>query len=316
MISAANVKQALALYGAESLNKRDHFARLLSEIDFESDGDEEDMEEQEQDGADKSRSAPEGEEDADDTGAPDPEGLSLEPLSLLRTIFPPFVNPPPSGRPVDPAVSVDPAVYMPLPPSSLLFGDVDLPATEDLLPQFTDEKLLDEELLDEKRLAKSDALRDAKEEQALWAMVDLENPNPNNVAGAADVPEDAEDTAKPAPPRGRPRRKRKRNEVDADADGDANAARDVEIPREKDGDGGSPDERDVERMVEEEAAVADAIAVADVDEPEELAPKRPRKRAAKGEGKSKAAMSQRELMYMQPGVNSRIKSSVYVLDSD
>ena len=69
MISAANVKQALALYGAESLNKRDHFARLLSEFDFDSDGDE-DMEEQERDDADESRPAPEEKEDADDTGQP------------------------------------------------------------------------------------------------------------------------------------------------------------------------------------------------------------------------------------------------------
>ncbi|TBU29959.1 hypothetical protein BD311DRAFT_755524 [Dichomitus squalens] len=323
VISTADVRQALMLYGAESLNKRTHFASLLSELDLDSDEEEGDVEELEQDTADAlspvSRrhkgGADAAEEESDD---PDPEGLPLEPLSLLGTIFPPFLNPPSSGPPsVDPSMAIDPSVYMPWPSSSVLLTDVERPTDDDLLPHFIDEKLLNEELHEEAQLDKADALRDAEEEQALWTRVNMENPNAGKAASAATVPEDpliavADNTANLVPIRERSRRKRKRDEADAGADLTSNAKPDVEVSWEKDADSGRADERDVEEMVEEVAAVD---TMADVDEPEVVAPKRARK-GRKGEGKKKGDLSQRELMYMQPGVNSRIKSSVYVLDSD
>ena len=96
-----NVKHALALYGADSLNKSAHFKGLLRKLDLD-----DNLEEADAEG--------EGEDEALDEPQPTSNGalhfegelvaenqdavpLPFAHMSLLRTIFPPFMNFPTSG---------------------------------------------------------------------------------------------------------------------------------------------------------------------------------------------------------------------------
>ncbi|KAI1790181.1 hypothetical protein LXA43DRAFT_1083453 [Ganoderma leucocontextum] len=305
VISAANVKQALMLYGAESLDKRAHFARLLSKLGLdEGEGEVDVIDEERHDipvappaasghhTGDTEEGLEEGpEEDADEADRP-----PLEPLSLLRTIFPPFSNPL-SGASKDASMAVDASVYMPCPPSTRIPGDARPPPDEDVLPETFDEKLLLDELLEERQLEKYDRHRDIDGERALWTRVNAKNPHPNLAADTVDS--ELEDLAaddekrKEFVIRERPPRKRKRQAVDTVTEQDV----EPDASRGKDAEGGNAGERN------------GADTPMDVDEPEAIAPKR--RRMARG-GK----LSQKQLLYMEPGANSRIKSSVYVLDSD
>ena len=101
-----NVKHALALYGADSLNKSAHFKGLLRKLDLD-----DNLEEAECEDEDVLRS--QEDEALDEPQPTSNDGLHFEgelvaenedavPLpfahmSLLRTIFPPFMNFPTSG---------------------------------------------------------------------------------------------------------------------------------------------------------------------------------------------------------------------------
>nr|VWP01067.1 G-patch domain-containing protein [Ganoderma boninense] len=295
IISGPNVKQAIMLYGAESLDKSAHFARLTKKLGL--DVNEDEAETAGEDGQRVPDAAPHDqldeeqevlEEDGGEAGA-----VALEPLSLLRTILPPLSNPL-SMSSKDALSAVNPSVYLPFPPSSRIFGDGALSSDEDLLPETLDEKLLVEELLEERQLEKWDRHHDIEGESALWARVNAKNPHPGLVvntvdsdiedSGAAD--EESEPEALPEQPQRKSKRKRK--------DAKAGALRGEEV------EGGNAGKRD--------GATATDVPM-NVGEPGAVAPKR---RRVTGKG----GLSQKSLLYMQPGANSRIKSSVYVLDSD
>ncbi len=294
------------LYGAESLDKRAHFARLLSKLGLDNGEDETeaiDEERQEASGgppAASSHDAGDAEEELEKDPAEDDEEadrLLLEPLSLIRTIFPSVSNPL-SRASKDASTAVDPSVYMPWPPSTRIPSDAVLSPDEDILPETLDEKLLVDELLEERQLEKWDRHRDIEGERALWTRVNAENPHPHIAADIVDS--DFEDFAiedeqpKAVVIREPPLRKRKRKEVDAEA------AVEVDTSRAEDAEGRNLGER--------KGAMAADVPM-DLDHLEGTAPKR-RRMARKGK------LSQEALLYMQPGVDSRIKSSVYVLDSD
>ncbi|KAM5535004.1 hypothetical protein V8D89_011377 [Ganoderma adspersum] len=300
VISGPNVKQALMLYGAESLDKRAQFGRLLRKLDLNDDEDEAKATN------DQHRDVPNPtpshhtdnaeevlEEDVDEA-----DELPLEPLSLLRTIFPPLSNP--LSRPSkDGLTAVDSSVYMPW-PSSRIPGDGESSSDEDLLPETLDEKLLVDELFEERQLEKWDRHRDIEGEKALWARVNAKDPHPNFAADTvdSDLEDLAVDNEQPepvaVPEQSQRKLKRKRKEADTEPPAEASAL------RGKDKEGAHAVERN---------GGTTADAPMDVDEPEVVAPKR--RRVA-----NKGGLSQKSLLYMQPGANSRIKSSVYVLDSD
>ncbi|PIL22655.1 transcription factor [Ganoderma sinense ZZ0214-1] len=286
VISRPNVKQALMLYGAECLDKNAHFARLTKKLGLDEDEDEV-IDEGLPDGATSHQT--DNEEEALEENGDDADEIPFEPLSLLRTVFPPLSNPL-SRAPKDASTAVDPSVYLPLPPVGCIYGEPS--SDEDLLPETLDEKLLVDELLEERQLEKWDRHHDIEGEKALWARVNTKNPHPNLAADTVDS--DLEDLGVPdEPPEAvaipeQPQRKPKRKEAEASA------------LRSKDVEGGNAGERNKATTVD---------APIDVDEPEVSAPKR-RRVAGKG------GLSQKSLLYMEPGANSRIKSSVYVLDSD
>lgn len=295
------MKHALALYGADALDKHAHFARLLNKLDLDaSDGEMEDEEGQVEALVDHtpwhSTSARSGNErgDADDEhGENDKaEGSSLEPLSLLRTIFPPFTNPPLSNVHSEYETdSVDPSVYMPWPSSSLLSTATEPPQDEDLLPLETDENALSAELVDDDTIDKLDRQQDAEGMEALWARIDVKSSQvPAGAAGqgqgAGDHPI-AEEYPESSRTSGRPPLKRKRKDQDGS--------------REKSLGGGNAESGAVENRDQDDA---------DADAAETVAPKRARRK------KGTAHISQRRLMYAEPDPDGRTKSSVYVLDSD
>lgn len=289
------------LYGAESLDKRAHFDRLLRKLDFDDDEDEAGTtSRQRQDVPEPSYShhSDEAEEiHEEDEGEANERGL--EPLSLLRTIFPPLFNP--LSRPSrDGSMSVNSSFYMPWPPSSRVSGDGEPSSDEDLLPETLDEKVLVDELLEERLLEKWDRHRDIEGERALWARVNAKDPHPNLAADTvdSDLEDFVVDNEQPetAVIPEQPRRKSKRKRKEADIEPSAKAG----TSRSKDEEGAHTVERSGETI---------ADAPMDVEEREIVAPKRRRVASKKG-------LSQKALSYMQPGTNSRIKSSVYVLDSD
>ncbi|RDX53419.1 hypothetical protein OH76DRAFT_1462287 [Lentinus brumalis] len=314
VVSSANVKHALALYGADSLDKSAHFKGLLRKLGL--DGGEEEAEEEEDppeedDALDELEDRPDGtSHDAEESAQVAEDGGAtsspLEPLSLLRTIFPPFMNPPMSGLHVGDALdSLDPSVYMPWPPSSLL-STSEHPADETLLPEEEDETAYTRELEEDKALDRVDVHKEAEVEKSLWARVAGEEPVP---------PTGAVKPARSQPSRSKERAPRKRKRQSVDADGS----------RQQGTDGGSASERAVEAgLLGEDTDVVEKVvprgrpkkkALARAQQGEdaalvELRARRKKKALAKG------SMSDKQLLFQAPDPNGRIKSAVYVLDSD
>ncbi|KAI0770015.1 hypothetical protein C8Q74DRAFT_866300 [Fomes fomentarius] len=301
VVSSANVKHALALFGAESLSKRAHFARLLQKLDLEEDEDEETEDEDRQSqhpvsaGLDDDVIAAEVEvEDVCDDGSDvEDTRLPLEPPPLLRMIFPPFMHSPSSGLHFgDAPDELDPSVYMPWPSSSLLSTASEPPRDEDLLPEELDEGELTRELTEDKTLEWDDNNVDKQGQEALWVRVG------RIVAGPASTAEKPMAEEKPEPSCGRaaerPPRKRRRK---ASENGERK-------------DDGSADERDVEAELLGDATNADDD---DPDAVEEAAPRGARKKRKLG---GTTYLSQHQLRFQEPDPDGRIKSAVYVLDSD
>ncbi len=308
------MKHALALYGADSLDKSAHFKGLLRKLGL--DGGEEEAEEEEDppeedDALDELEDRPDGtSHDAEESAQVAEDGGAtsspLEPLSLLRTIFPPFMNPPMSGLHVGDALdSLDPSVYMPWPPSSLL-STSEHPADETLLPEEEDETAYTRELEEDKALDRVDVHKEAEVEKSLWARVAGEEPVP---------PTGAVKPARSQPSRSKERAPRKRKRQSVDADGS----------RQQGTDGGSASERAVEAgLLGEDTDVVEKVvprgrpkkkALARAQQGEdaalvELRARRKKKALAKG------SMSDKQLLFQAPDPNGRIKSAVYVLDSD
>ncbi|KAI9058501.1 hypothetical protein FKP32DRAFT_1597596 [Trametes sanguinea] len=299
-ITAANVKHALALYGADSLDKREHFAGLLKKLDLEGDGDEQ---ESVVGDASSSPEAPlsslphldttsagldEGEGPEDDC---DP---ALPPLSVLRMIFPPFFDLSSSAGLDDNdngADAPDPAAYMPWPSSSLLSADAEPPREEELLPETIDETALVAELLEDGNIDKEDRLREVQEENALWvrfggkkAPVSAPTAHSAGEAGgtAKEMPSVVEKATRKRKRNGQPRGRSKSVTVRVSEDATGSGV---------DGDGGEADGgRSREGTIE--------------------------RRVRRKKGKGIAHLNEDQLRFMEPDPNGRIKSSVYVIDSD
>ncbi len=297
VVSSANVKHALALCGVESLSKRAHFARLLQKLDLDEDEETEDEDRQPQHPVSPglNHDVIAAEVEVEDVGDDDDEDtrLPLEPLPLLRMIFPPFMNSPSSGLHFgDAPDSLDPSVYMPWPSSSLLSTASEPPRDEDLLPEELDEGELTRELIEDKTLEWDDNNVDKQGQEALWVRVG------RIVAGPASTAEQPMTEEKPEPSCGRaaerPPRKRRRK---ASEKGERK-------------DDGSADERDVEAELLGDATNADDD---DPDAVEEITPHGARKKRKRG---GTTYLSQHQLRFEEPDPDGRIKSAVYVLDSD
>ncbi|KAI0349602.1 hypothetical protein OH77DRAFT_1431947 [Trametes cingulata] len=321
-ISAANVKHALALYGADSLDKRTHFAGLLKRLGLEREDEAEEEAEEEQIVAETTALSPEVPlsplEDQEAAGqqqdAPrdvQNDEASLQPLPLLRMLFPPFMNPPSSNGDDDGAV--DPAVYMPWPSSSLLSTSAEPPREEDLLPEEIDEVALVAELLEDENIDKDDHLREVEEEKALWTRFGGRSAHvrpPAPAVAAMDGEEQGPDAAttgpQPEPPAAaaapdKPVRKRKRQGKPR------GRSKSVKVVNEESG-------------AEEGDGEADGVGEGGQGAGERRV--RPRKTKSKekgktkGKGKGTAHLNEDQLRFMEPDPNGRIKSSVYVFDSD
>ncbi|KAI0667637.1 hypothetical protein C8Q78DRAFT_1081943 [Trametes maxima] len=295
-VSAANVKHALAIYGADALDKSTRFAdllvRLAREVTLEAvDG----VEDQEGDNDDNESivSLPEvptvsphqegSIADHDEVPIDDAvhDGLPLEPLSVSRMIFPPFVDPlfPVSQDDNEDGLgALDPAVYMPWPSSSLLSASAEPPCEEDLLPETMDKGELQSELLEDENIDKEDSLREAAEEKMLWARIGGKRKHVSAPVGSDLDP-------KPDPePEDSPPRKRKRK--------------------------GKPRGRSKNVATAEEGSGEEAGGG-------EPAGKKARpSRTTRGKTKGTAYLNEDQLRFMEPDPNGRIKSAVYVIDSD
>ncbi|CDO69851.1 hypothetical protein BN946_scf184884.g10 [Trametes cinnabarina] len=307
-ISAANVKHALALYGADSLDKRAHFAGLLAKLGLEGDdsGDSE-GEADDEHAADPTSSPDAALRSLGDAGAAyaeqdaiadleDDDGPVLQPLPALRMIFPPFSDlsslsaHASDERDVD---TPDPAAYMPW-PSSLLSTDAEPPGEDELLPETVDETALVAELLDEENIDKHDRSREVEEAKALWARFEGRKPAAPALGPTAEgAPAEAATEEKPAAPltagetvtRTRKRKLRPRGRSKSVAAGVEDGA-----GFGAEGDRGAGDGGEREGTVE----------------------RRVRRRKAKGI----AHLNEDQLRFMEPDPNGPIKSSVYIVDSD
>ncbi|KAI0754820.1 hypothetical protein C8Q80DRAFT_1266377 [Daedaleopsis nitida] len=322
VISTSNVKSALTLYGADSLSTRSHFNGLLRKLDLEEDGD---ADVNEQANGNDARDN----HDMDDHAAPDVAAhtdgncvkdetadISFQPLSCLRTIFPPFINPPSSGLHVgDSSGSIDPSTYMPWPSSILLSsaaepkedGDEDEDEDEDdpdLLSDESDREELARELHHENALDHEDRLYDAEVERALWKRSGMLPSAAANLAAAQPAHDDASHARAPdqSPPRKRQRKTR----------GDEPVARELRHG------GVTADERDVEAELFDDAGADEDEDYDDGEDEVEMVEKDAS--AASSAGKKRkmgsARVSQQSLWYRKPNPHGRIKSAVYVLDSD
>ncbi|KAI0372283.1 hypothetical protein BV20DRAFT_991941 [Pilatotrama ljubarskyi] len=323
-ISAANVKHALALYGADSLDKRAHFASLLKKLGLEKDveGEEDVVEEQDEyEVADALSpevplfSLPDGEAVDAEQEAPRAnvqDEAPLQPLPLLRMLFPPFMNSPTLDlTEADEDGIVDPAVYMPWPSSSLLSTSAEPPREEDLLPEQIDEVALVAELLEDENIEKDDRLREVEAEKALWArfggrsahvttaVPDGQDQEPPVMATADTQPEPS--AAPVAAPAKQPRKRKRKGKPRGRSKSVTMGNQDGSVDDDGEGNEGSG-----------------------VEEQEETSERRVRPRKAqnksegrdKGKGKGTAHLNEDQLRFMEPDPNGRIKSSVYVLDSD
>ncbi|KAI0826926.1 hypothetical protein BC628DRAFT_1319482 [Trametes gibbosa] len=298
-ISAIHVKHALALFGADTLDKRSQFSGLLRKLGLEETrGDGEDIEEVEDrsvasfpvvspqsftgDFADHERVLG----DAESTETPP------QPLPSLRMIFPPFVIPvhDPPLRASDEPAWLDPSVYMPWPSSSLLTTASEPPCEEDLLTETIDQVALVTELLQDENIEKEDSLRDAAEEKLLWARFGRRDivgvPAPTEGPSSGELKVELLETMKHVS------RKRKRRGK----------------PR------GRPKST---RPAEGDGAASDGASDLDEDQgPEGTTERHVRARRDKTKAKGSAYLTEDQLRFMEPDPNGRIKSSVYVLDSD
>ncbi|EIW59330.1 uncharacterized protein TRAVEDRAFT_71439 [Trametes versicolor FP-101664 SS1] len=283
-VSAIHVKHALTLFGADSLDKRSHFAGLLNKLGLDEERDKQEVLEVSDD---ESPEHDEVEEEEATSGDIEASRTPLEPLSALRMIFPPFFNPNPpasgSGTRIDEHPDpLDPSVYMPWPSSSLLATSSEPPREEDLLPDNIDEVALAAELLADGEIEKEDTLRDTEEENALWKRF---GGRPARGAlptggGAGDIEPKLEPSAEGGEA---PRRTRKRRAPSKSV-----------------------------RIVEDGA---DANSDAD-GQASDTAQRRVRPRKGKRQGKGTAHLNEDQLRFMEPDPNGHIKSSVYILDSD
>ncbi|KAI0632237.1 hypothetical protein C8Q77DRAFT_1074273 [Trametes polyzona] len=293
-ISAVHVKHALALFGADTLDKRSHFASLLEKLGLDDACDEVEVgEEEDREGDASPPSSPEiplhiAMEDDDAQELPavaDHIETHLKPLSSLRMIFPPFCNPnvaAPSSSSHDDAL-VDPSVYMPWPSSSLLSTSSEPPREEDLVPEEIDEVALAAELLEDQNIDKEDHLRDLAEEDELWRR--FGGRHMFNIPSGS-----AEPKIEPPEAAQRPRKRKRKGRP---------KGRSKSVRIEEAAEGGEGDEDD--------------------DAGEQAAPggkPRARSRKGKNKGKGTAHLKEDQLRFMEPDPNGRIKSSVYVLDSD
>ncbi|KAI8978759.1 hypothetical protein BD414DRAFT_494305 [Trametes punicea] len=309
-ISVANVKHALALYGADSLDKRAHFAGLLKRLALDhSDGagDEDGTGDEDRTGNEDGAVESNGynsEETSERPSSPDmlfragaapnrqraptDEILNAEhvpqPLSALRMIFPPLFNIPYTGQNEDHEgmIAPDPAAYMPWPSSSLLAVSAEPPLEEDLLPETTDEGALVAELLEDDDIDKDDRAREAEEENALWLRF---GGNPaaalvTNASGDAAAGDSAEEKPLVTSASEKPSRKRKRKRRPRGRSKSAVVGND------------QGDEHD---GVQESTA---------------------ERRVRRKRGRGTAHLNEDQLRFMEPDPNGRIKSSVYVVDSD
>ncbi|KAI0647936.1 hypothetical protein C8Q79DRAFT_999457 [Trametes meyenii] len=300
-VSVANVKHALAIYGADALSKRAYFADLLDRLAPDESAEAEE-EAEDRDAANNDNesivSSPEvsqvsphhegsvadDEVHGDDTTY---SGLHLEPLSVLRMIFPPFIDlPPPSSQDENEAGlgTLDPAVYMPWPSSSLLSTSAEPPCEEDLLPETMEKGEVQSELLEDENIDKEDSLRDTAEEKVLWARIGGKRKHVSAPADSDLDPKLEADLVNTA------ERKRKRKGKPRGRSKSIAAGKYVQSAEEGEGEEGS-----------EEAPAGKKARSA---------------RAAKKKGKSMAYLNEDQLRFMEPDPNGRIKSSVYVIDSD
>lgn len=297
-ISAVHVRRAIALHGADHLNKRVHFARLLKKLGLDepngTDADEaanEDVGSEDMPGAPPSEvSSYTGPECADERGVlsddVQKDDPPLKPLSLLRMIYPPIIDLPSSGpRNDDDAAALDPSTYMPWPSSSLLSTSSGIPREEDLLQEKIDEVALVAELRDDENIEKQDHLRDLEEEKGLWARF---GGRPGGPAGHGATQGDVEQESVPCTKTVPLKRKRKIR------------------PKKRAKEAEQPDE------AADDAGSGAGEGEADRTEQEETIGRRVRRR----KGKGTAHMNEDQLRFMEPDPNGRIKSSVYVLDSD
>ncbi|KAH9891767.1 hypothetical protein C8Q73DRAFT_775303 [Cubamyces lactineus] len=299
-VSATNVKQALALLVADTLDKRAHFAGLLKKLSLDEKDDEGDpgANGNESDNDAQSNDAlgpeePSQQEEMDESERPTDEvengEPSLPPLSLLRTVFAPFVNISTSGTQRDNATHApDPATYMPWPPSSALFGSSELIPADELLPETIDEGALLAVLLDDENIDKEDRLYEQAVQDALWLRFG-EKGAPTAAAAATSGAVDAGrtvDASQAVPIDGtqqQPTLKRKRRP----------RGRSKSLGVVTDGAGSDWDDGEREGTTEHRL-----------------------RKKAKGKGKGTAHLNEDQLRFMEPDPNGRIKSSVYVLDSD
>ena len=306
LISAPNVKHALALYGADSLDKHSHFAELLGEYGQTESEEEEEVAEQSED---RKPVAPPAHRtrtreatplaDAEDPAADSP----LQPLPVLRSIFPPFIYFPSSsaarGHASDPTLA---AAYMPWPSSSLLATAPEPPTDDDLLPTTFDADAEEEELQEEDALDKEDQIVAARAQKALWDRVSASAGVDTGEQGRAVTSGDG-GGERPVVARGRPPRKRKSPEEDGEDEG---------ASRKSAEEGGSPEPKDAGESADADASAGPG-AQGETEEAK-VPPQtrgRPRKRY-----KTTRFMTQEQLMFTEPNKSSKIKSSVYVHSSD
>ncbi|KAI0335771.1 hypothetical protein GY45DRAFT_1430450 [Cubamyces sp. BRFM 1775] len=309
-VSATNVKHALALLGADSFDKRAHFAGLLKKLSFDQDdgdgnpeanNDESENDAQDNDDPSPAESPQQQPEQFDDSERPADEvengEPALPPLSLLRTVFAPFVNPPSSNTQRSNATHApDPAIYMPWPPSGAIFASSNPIPADELLPEAIDESALVAELLEDETIDKEDRLVEQTEQNALWLRFGGKG-TPVVTAAATSGVGDAGgkagasqavlvDGATQKPTLKRKRKPRGRSKSLGVTTEDA----------EGDGDGVESDRGDGSR--------------------EGTAERRVRRKKTRGKGTGTAHLNENQLRFMEPDPDGRIKSSVYVLDSD
>lgn len=286
------MRHALALYGADSLGKRTHFGKLLKDFDYSSDECDNDVDNGNGDDAGRSLApstrcargrATSPEAEAVPGSRAESSTLPLEPLPLLRSVFPPFFHLPSAA-----SASTE-AAYMPWPSSSLLATGAEPPREEELLPDEYDSGAEEAEVLEDDVLDRADQAAEKQALEALWARVGRSG---NEDEGDGASKKKGKEKAQAAPCR-----KRKAQE---------------ESSRESANEGGSD---------EEAGEGEDADAEADTGRGKRKGAKagtgarargRPRKRR-----KTTKFLTQDQLMFVEPGRDSRsrIKSSVYVHSS-
>ena len=218
-----------------------------------------------------------------------PTDLQIESLSLIRTIFPPYMHI--SSPASDSAAHA--AAYMPWPSSSLLATAPEPLWADELLPETFDSEAEEAELLAEDQLDRADQAAAKQAQKSLWDKVfsasgpDCAWTRPGAEAGP-DGERDAEHGDKARPPR-----KRRSEEV---ADEDDSSREIVEADR-------STGKRSFGAGSGANGKTKTVVPLRRGG--------RPRKKL-----KSVKHYTQEKLMYAAPAGDSKIKSAVYVESSD